>query len=83
MSYARKNSKNVTGSIVAVVVVAALAIWQFYLFVTFQSAQGGKSHLWWAIGMTVLACVAGFMVFSAFLRHDADDDLHITSTRRA
>ena len=81
MSYARKNLKNVTGSIVAVIVVAAIAIWQFYLFVTFK--QGGTSHLWWAIAMAVLACTAAFLVFSVFVRHDTDDDLHITSTRRA
>jgi len=83
MSYARKNIKNVAGSIVGVIVVAAIAIWQFYMFVTFESAQGGTGHLWWAIAMSVLACVAAFLVFSIFVRHDTDDDLHITSTRRA
>ena len=81
MSYARKNLKNVTGSIVGVIVVAAIAIWQFYLFVTFK--PDGTSHLWWAIAMAVLACTAAFLVFSVFVRHDTDDDLHITSTRRA
>ncbi|MEK6279846.1 MAG: hypothetical protein AABN95_05785 [Acidobacteriota bacterium] len=85
MSYARKNMKNVLGSIVGVIVVAAIAIWQFYLFVTFEGAggtqdgQGGTHHLWWAIAMAVLACGAGFLVFSVFVRHDTDDDLHITS----
>ncbi len=83
MSYARKNIKNVTGSIVGVVVVAAIAVWQFYLFVTFKGAQGGSSHLWWAMAMAVLACGAAFLVFSVFLRHDTDDDLHITSTGRS
>ncbi|HEY2973932.1 MAG TPA: hypothetical protein VGJ48_15565 [Pyrinomonadaceae bacterium] len=83
MSYARKNIKNVAGSIVGVIVVAAIAVWQFYMFVTFESAQGGTGHLWWAIAMSVLACVAAFLVFSIFVRHDTDDDLHITSTRRA
>ena len=83
MSYARKNMKNVAGSIVGVVVVAALAVWQFYQFVTFNSVQGGTGHLWWAIAMTVLACIAAFLVLSVFMRHDSDDDLHITSTRRA
>lgn len=83
MSYARKNIKNVTGSIVAVVVVAAIAIWQFYLFVTFKSAQGGSKHLWWAISMAALACGSAFLVFSVFVRHDSDDDLHITSTGRS
>ena len=83
MSYARKNLKNVTGSVVGVIVVAAIAIWQFYLFATFKSLQGGTAHLWWAIAMAVLACTAAFLVFSIFVRHDTDDDLHITSTRRA
>lgn len=83
MSYAKKNIRNVTGSIVAVIIVAAIAIWQFYLFVTFESVEGGSAHLWWAIAMAVLACGAAFLVFSIFVRHDTDDDLHITSTRRA
>jgi hypothetical protein len=79
MSYARKNLKNVTGSIAAVIAVAAIAIWQFYQFVTFSGAQGGTGHLWWAIALGVLACTTSFLVFSVFLRHDADDDLHITA----
>jgi protein-S-isoprenylcysteine O-methyltransferase Ste14 len=83
MSYARKNIKNVTGSILGVIVVAAIAIWQFYLFVTFKSPQGGSSHLWWAMSMAVLACGAAFLIFSVFMRHDTDDDLHITSTGRS
>lgn len=83
MSYARKNIKNVMGSIAAVIVVAAIAAWQFYQFATFSGAHGGSSHLWWAIGLAVLACSASFLVFSVFLRHDTDDDLHITSTPRA
>jgi Kef-type K+ transport system membrane component KefB len=83
MSYARKNTKNVAGSIIGVVVVAVIAVWQFYLFVTFKNVQGGTSHLWWAIAMAVLACGAAFLVFSVFVRHDSVDDLHITSTPRA
>jgi hypothetical protein len=83
MSYARKNLKNMMGSIVGTIAVAGIAIWQFYLFVTFKSAEGGTSHLWWAIAMAVLACGAAFLVLSVFVRHDTDDDLHITSTRRA
>ncbi len=83
MSYAKKNMKNVMGASAAVVVLAAIAVWQFYLFVTFESAQGGNGHLWWAIIMTVLALVAAFLVLSVFVRHDTDDDLHITSTGRA
>jgi hypothetical protein len=80
MSYAKKNTMNVAGSIVAVIAVAAIAIWQFYLFVTFENVDGGSGHLWFAIAMAVLACGAGFLVFSVFVRHDTDDDLHITSS---
>ena len=82
MSYARKNLRNVTGSIVGVIAVAGISIWQFYLFVTFKNLQGGAHHLWWAIIMAVLACTAAFLVFSIFVRHDVDDDLHITSPGR-
>lgn len=83
MSYASKNMKNVTGSIVGVIAVAAIAVWQFYLFVTFKSVEGGSGHLWFAIAMAVLACGAAFLVFSVFVRPDTDDDLHITLTPRA
>ena len=89
MSYARKNTKNVLGSIIGVVIVAAIAVWQFYLFVTFENSPGneagaaGTHHLWWAIAMAGLACGAGFLVFSVFVQHDDDDDLHITSAPRA
>jgi len=85
MSYARKNSAKVLGSALGVAVVAAIAMWQFYLFVTFRDAkgtidvEGGTGHLWWAIAMAVFACIAGFFVFSVFVRHDTDDELHITS----
>ncbi len=83
MSYARRNLKNVVGSILAVIAVAAIAVWQFYLFVTFKNVDGGSGHLWLAIAMAVLACGAGFLVLSVFVRHDSDDDLHITSAGRA
>jgi amino acid permease len=89
MSYARNNKINIFGSIVGVFVVAAIAIWQFYLFVNFEpglgdlSGRNGSNHLWWAIGLAILACGAAFLVFSVFLRHDHDDDLHITSAPRA
>lgn len=85
MSYVKKNSGKVFGSIAAIIAVAGFAAWQFYQFVTFTNAQGtvdlqgGRVHLWWAIAMAVCACIAAFFVFSIFLRHDRDDELHITS----
>jgi heme exporter protein D len=86
MSYIRKSPGNVIASIGGVILVAAFAVWQFYQFVTFKSAgdvfdvQGGTLHLWLAIGATLIACVAGFFVFSVFLRYDRDDEIHITSS---
>jgi CDP-diglyceride synthetase len=84
MSYATENLKNVVASIAGLVVVAAIGVWQFYAYVTFKdahglaNADGGGMHLLLAIVMAVFACFIGFLVFSIFLRHDTDDDLHIT-----
>ena len=84
MSHARKNSKKLFGSISCILVVIAIGVWEFYRFATFTSAegildlQGGRFHLWWAIAMAVFAAIALFVVFSVFMRHDPDDDLHIT-----
>jgi hypothetical protein len=88
MSYARKNLKNVIGAIVGILTLAAIAVWQFYLFATFSvnpnvlNAPSGSGHLWWAGTMTVFACSAAFLVFMVFVRHDTEDDLHITAMRR-
>jgi len=84
MSYAKKNSRKVLGSIVVILGITAIAVWQFYRFVTFTNEQGvvdlqgGSGHLWLAILMAVIACIAAFLVFSVFMRHDTDDELHIT-----
>jgi hypothetical protein len=77
------------GTILAVVIglisIATIAIWQFYLFVTFKDSQGlvdvqgGTHHLWWAIGAALVACIAGFLVFSVFVRYDKANEMHITS----
>jgi amino acid permease len=85
MSYARKNMKNLVGSIIGVILLSAIAVWQFYQFVAFKNpngitdSQGGIGHLWWAIAMAIFAFGAAFLVFSVFLRHDIEDELHITS----
>ena len=62
---------------------AAIAVWQFYLFVVFRDAggaldvQGGGSHLWYAIGAAVLTCVC--LCFAIFRRINQHEELHITS----
>lgn len=81
----RKSLTNVLSAVVGVMAIAAVAVWQFYLFVTFKTShgvvdvQGGTVHLWLAIGAALIACLAGFLVFSVFLRYDKDKELHITA----
>jgi hypothetical protein len=89
MTYARKNLTSVMGAIAAVFVLAAISVWQFYLFASFPdganvvTAPNGTGHLWWAVAMALFACGAAFLVFLVFVRRDSDDELHIASTRRA
>lgn len=69
----------------AIAALAAVALWQFYVFVTFKNAtgeveiQGGSMHLWLAIGFAVTACIAAILGASFFLRRDGSDEMHITS----
>ena len=87
MGYSKQSSTRVYGSIAGIIAITAIAVWQFYRFVTFTNAQGsldqqgGRVHLLLAIAMAVLACIIAFFLFSVFMRHDPDDDLHITSRR--
>jgi membrane associated rhomboid family serine protease len=87
LNYAAKKTKGLGVSIAALPLFLALAVWQFYLFVTFRGANGtleshgGYIHLVIAICVALLACITGFFVFSVFLRRDREDELHITSLR--
>ena len=77
-----QNSKNVLLWIVGLV-MAAVAIWQFSLFVAFKDAQGllekqgGTLHLWLAIGAAIVACLCAFM--GIFGRINKTEELHITT----
>lgn len=81
----RKSRKKIVLAVTAVAIATVVALWQFYAFVTFQSAageldlQGGRTHLWWAIGFGLIAFIAAFFFASVFLRYNSDDELHITS----
>jgi hypothetical protein len=85
MNYIRKSLTNVLAAIFGVIAIATIAIWQFYLFATFTDSmgvvdmQGGILHLWLSIGIGLFACIAGFFLFSYFLRYDKENELHITS----
>jgi hypothetical protein len=88
MSY-QKNPRSNLFAIAGLILITAVALWQFYLFVTFKDAvgapavQGGSQHLWWAIGLGVIGCIAAVLYFSLFLRYDRNDEMHITSQGRA
>lgn len=62
---------------------AAVAVWQFYLFVVFRDvrgaldAQGGGPNLWYAIGAAVLTCVC--VCLGIFRRINRIEEFHITS----
>lgn len=82
MSY---NGKSLTSTVLLAVgiLLAAVAAWQFYLFVVFRDAQGsldaqgGGPNLWYAIGAAVLTCVCVF--FGIFRRINQTEEFHITS----
>ena len=82
MSYYGKRSMS-TFLLIVGMLWAAVAVWQFYLFVVFRDAQGaldaqgGGSHLWYAIGAAVLTCVCvGLGIFG---RINQTEEFHITS----
>jgi hypothetical protein len=72
-------------AVIGLAALAAIAAWQFYMFAVFKDVngavdlQGGKLHLWLAIGITLIVCIAGIFLFSKFIRYDRRNDLHITS----
>jgi len=77
--------KRLTSTVLLVVGIlwAAVAVWQFYLFVVFRNAQGaldvqgGGMNLWYAIGAAVLTCVC--VCLGIFRRINHTEEFHITS----
>jgi hypothetical protein len=80
----RKSLTNVLVAVTALAAIVTIAMWQFYLFVTFKDqqeildSQGGTHHMWWAVIAALVACFAGFILFSVFLRFDKSKEMHIT-----
>ena len=76
MRYIRKSLTSVLSAVIAMMAIAAVAIRQFYLFISLRSAndgvgmQGGLHHLWLGVGAALIACIVGLLLFSVFLRHD-------------
>jgi Kef-type K+ transport system membrane component KefB len=80
----QRTRKNILSVLISVISVAAIAVWQFYAFVTFKNqpglvdVQGGRLHFRLA-AFGFIACVAAFLFFSTFLRYVRSNEMHITS----
>jgi Zn-dependent protease with chaperone function len=85
MSHVRKSIFGIWVTSISIGLLVAFAVWQFYLFASFKGtngvldANGGGGHFWVAIVSSILASIAGFFVFSVFVRYDRDDEMHITA----
>ena len=82
MSHSETNLKGVLLWVVALV-AAAVAAWQFYLFVVFRDSlgtldvQGGGGNLWLAVVAAAVACVC--VCFGIFGRINQTEEFHVTS----
>jgi len=85
----KKNQQKTIAGLVGLAILAAIAAWQFYVFVAFKGAdgvadvQGGTVHLWPAIGLGLITSVAGFFLISSFRRYDRENEMHIASQGRS
>lgn len=52
------------------------AIWEYYKFATYPELQGGHTHLWLAIGATVVALACALIFFVR--RVNKEEEIHIT-----
>ena len=75
MRHIKQRQTKFVVAVVGTIVMAIAASRQLYLFVVFRNAeglldaQGGRYHLWLAIGAVLLACLAGCFMFFFTLRH--------------
>lgn len=81
----KNNSTKILIAVIALSASGAVAAWQFYLFVVFKGVggvadlQGGRFHLWFAIGTAFITCLAGVLLTSKFLSYDRRNEMHIAS----
>lgn len=84
----KKSQQKTMTEVSGLAILAAIAAWQFYLFVAFKGAagavdvQGGTIHLWIAIAIGLITSVAGFFFISSFRRYDRENQMHIASQGR-
>ena len=84
----KKSQKSTITAVIGLAILAAIAAWQFYLFVVFKGAdgavdlQGGTVHLWVAVVIGLITSVAAFFFISSCRRYDRQNEMHITSQGR-
>ena len=73
---------------IGLAIFAAIAAWQFYLFVVYRGADGvvdmpgGTVHLRVAIILGLVTCIPAFFFISSFRRYDRQNEMHITTQGR-
>lgn len=81
MSFINMRLIKILATVVGMFAMAMIASGQLYLFSVFRDAsgildpQGGASHLWLAIGATLIACLAGGLMFFFMLRRGGKADV--------
>ena len=84
----KKSQQKTMTEVIGLAILAAIAAWQFYLFVAIKGAdrafdvQRGTIHLWLAIAIGSITSVAGFFFISSFRRSDRENEMHIASQGR-
>ncbi|HBB94429.1 MAG TPA: hypothetical protein DC054_03485 [Blastocatellia bacterium] len=80
----KKSQQKTMTEVIGLAILAAIAAWQFCLFVAFKGAdvQGGIIHLWVAIAIGLITSVHGFFFISIFRRYDRENEMHIASQGR-
>ena len=84
MRYIKMRKTKFVAAAVGLFVMAIAASRQLYLWVVFRTpqglldTQGGRYHLWLAIGAVVMACIAAGFMFLFFLYDAKRNDLRVT-----
>jgi len=62
-------------ALIGLLAMSIVTSWQLFWFAVLRdpsglSTQGGRFHLWLAIGASIMACIAGALMFRFFSRHE-------------
>jgi hypothetical protein len=83
MSDIKQSQTKFVAAMVGMFVMAIIASRQLYLFVVFRNAdglldpQGGRYHLWLALGAILISAMAACLMFLFFLGHGKSERLEV------